>query len=323
MTSASMSVGHRGRRARRRGEARKRPITVVVAIVANLVIAVAKFIAGASSGSSAMIAEGIHSVIDTGNEGLLLVGEARSRRPPDEGHPFGYGKELYFWSLIVAVLLFGVGGGMSFYEGVHRLVVPEERGEHVGAYVVLAVAAVAEGSSWLIAVRAVKRHDRGHTFWDKLHHSKDPAKFVVVGEDTAALAGLAVAFAGVLTSQLTGSVLPDAIASMIIGLLLGAVAVYLAIESKHLLLGEAMDVETVGVVRRAIEAHPSVERAGRPLTMHLGPKQVLLNVDIAFGAGISSSELARAIDEIEARVRSIAPDVRRIFIEPQLSSEAP
>jgi divalent metal cation (Fe/Co/Zn/Cd) transporter len=239
-------------------EARKQPVTVIAAIIANLVIAVAKFAPGAASGSSAMVAE--------------------------------------------------------------HLKAPSEHGSFTSTYVVLAVAFVAEGVSWAIAIRAVKQHDRGDTFWDKLHHSKDPANFVVVGEDTAALAGLVVAFVGVLTAQLTGSIYPDAIASMIIGLILATVAVYLAIESKHLLLGEAMDVETVRRIRLTIQAHPDVVRAGPPLTMHLGPEQVLVNVESTFRPGVASEDLARAIDEIEARVKTIEPDVRRIFIEPQLAA---
>ncbi len=164
----------------------ERPITVIGAIAANLVIAVAKFWVAAISGSSAMLAEGIHSVVDTGNEALLLVGAKRSKKAPDEGHPFGYGKELYFWGLIVAMLLFGIGGGMSIYEGLHRLHEPREAGSATWSYVVLGIALLAEGTSWFLAVRAVAAEGHSASFWQKFHRSKDPTKFVVVGEDTAA-----------------------------------------------------------------------------------------------------------------------------------------
>lgn len=195
-------------------KAHEKPVTVIAAIVANLVIAAAKLIAASISGSSAMLAEGIHSIVDTGNEGLVLLGVARSKRPADDAHPLGYGPELYFYSLIVAIVLFGIGGGMSIFEGVHRLTHDEELGDPTWSYVVLAIAAVSEGTSLFIAVRAMYREDDRGGFFARVHRSKDPTRFLVVGEDTAALAGIVVAFLGILTTQLTGDIVWDAIGSM-------------------------------------------------------------------------------------------------------------
>lgn len=294
----------------------EKPVTVIGAVVANLVIAVAKFAAAGVSGSSAMVAEGIHSVVDTGNELLLLVGLRRAKKPPDETHPYGYGMELYFWSLLVSMILFSVGGGMSIYEGIHHLQHPGEGGDAMWSYITLGVAFVAEGASWLIAVRAVGREGREARFMDKLHRSKDPTKFVVVGEDSAALLGLVVAFVGVLTGQLTGSIYPDAIASMVIGAILCATAVYLLVHSKHLLIGESTDPEVVADIRRLIGEHEAVRQVGRALTMHLGPQEVMVNVDIQF-QDLSSEQLAQAIDELEVIVQSAHPQVRRLYIEAQ------
>ncbi len=296
----------------------KRPVTVIAAIAANLVIAAAKFVAAIFSGSSAMISEGIHSVVDTGNQCLLLVGVRRSQKPADEEHPYGYGKERYFWSLIVAVLLFGIGGGMSIYEGIHHLQSPGEGGDVIWSYGVLAVAALAEGTSWLIAVRAILREDKRGSFWQKLRASKAPEKFVVVGEDTAALAGIVIAFLGIWLSRLTGSHIPDAIASMLIGGVLCTVAVLLTRESKALLIGESADPAMVRCIRELLRAHPAVEDAGVPLTMHFGPKEVLVNVDVRFRRDLDPLELACSIDELERSVRERYPEVRRVFVEAQV-----
>ncbi len=296
----------------------ERPITVVGAIVANLVIAVAKFVAAAFSGSSAMMAEGFHSVIDTGNEALMLVGIKRSNKGADAAHPFGYGKELYFWTLIVAVLLFGVGGGLSIYEGIRHLQHPGEGGKVIWSYVVLGVALVAEGTSWTIAVRAVHKEERGRSFLRKLQHSKDPSKFVVVAEDSAALVGILVAAAGVYLTERLKSPWPDAIASMTIGAILCSVAIYLIVQSKHLLVGESADAEMVDRIQELVAGHSAVEDVRRPLTMHFGPEDVMCNLDIKFDSGLSADELARAIDEIELCIRREYPEVERIYVEAQL-----
>lgn len=301
-------------------EEKKSPITILAAMTANLVIAVAKFIAAGISGSSAMASEGIHSVIDTGNQVLLLIGVKRSERPADLKHPFGYGLERYFWSLIVAILLFGIGGGMSIYEGYHHLQNPGERGDVMWSYAVLAVAFVAEGTSWVIAARAILREGTAGSFWKKLHASKAPSRFVVVGEDTAALAGILTAFVGIAVGQWLDSPVPDAIASMIIGLILCGTAVYLSIQSKKLLIGESADPEMVRAIHELVAAHPAVERVGYPLTMHFGPEDVLVNLDIRFDPRLGSIDLARAIDDIERRIHTRYPMVTRVFVEAQLEA---
>lgn len=293
----------------------RRPIAVYGAIASNLAIAVAKFAAAFVTGSSAMLAEGIHSVVDTGNELLLLLGLHRSRRPGDELHPFGHGKELYFWSLIVAILLFGVGGGMSVYEGISHLQHPREIRDAVWNYVVLAVAFLAEGTSWTIALRQLLRQRRGRGLWHTVRASKDPSVYTVLAEDTAALAGVVVAFLGVYLGHRLGKPDLDAAASMVIGLILAAVAVFLAFESRGLLVGESADRAVVERIREITEADPGVDRVRRLLTMHLGPEQVLLNMDLAFRPGLGASDLPGVVERVEEGIRREFPEIDRIFIE--------
>jgi cation diffusion facilitator family transporter len=299
------------------GEKKERPTTVIGAIVANLLIATAKFVAAAFSGSSAMFAEGIHSFVDTGNEVLLLIGLRRSQRVPDSTHPLGYGRELYFWSLIVAVLLFGLGGGFSMYEGVHRLQHATRRGPPVWNYVVLAVSFVAEGVSWMIAARALSRHGRGRSFWKKLHQSKDPSQFMVFGEDTAALLGILVAFAGVFTGEWLDASWPDAVASIVIGVILCAVAVYLVYQTKNLLIGEGADPEVVQQMRELAAGHAGVLDVRPPATVHLGPDEVVAILNVRFEPSLSAEKVAALIDEIAHSIKGRYPEMRHILIEPQ------
>jgi cation diffusion facilitator family transporter len=292
-----------------------KPIAIYGALVANLGIAATKFTAALLTGSSAMLSEGIHSLVDTGNQGLLLLGLKRSRRPADEDHPFGHGKEIYFWSLIVAILLFGLGGGMSVYEGILHVTEPVEVTSPVWNYGVLAFAFVFEGASFLIALGELRRRNPRAGLLRAIHRSKDPSVFVVVYEDFAALAGLVVAFVGVLLSHLLDLPVLDGVASVVIGLILGAVAVLLAWESKELLLGEAVRPEVVESVRALAAADPDVANLRRPLTMHLSPYEVLLNLDVQFREGISAAEVVRAVDRLEQSIRKAHPEMRRIFIE--------
>jgi cation diffusion facilitator family transporter len=280
-----------------------RPITVYGVIAANAVIAVSKFTAGTISGSSAMLSEGIHSVVDTGNELLLLLGIHRSKKPADELHPFGYGKELYFWSLIVAIPLFGLGGGMSIQD-------PNWN------YVVLGIAFVAEGTSWAIALKKLlEKRKEGQGLWQALRTSKNPAVFVVLAEDSAALAGILIAFLGVLLGHRLRNPYLDGTASIIIGFILAAVAGFLAYESRDLLVGESADVDVVQSIRKVAGADPAVLGVSRPLTMHFGPEQVLLNLDIEFRPDLSASQITAAIDRLEAGIRRERPSIKRIFIE--------
>ena len=284
------------------------------ALVANLAIAIAKFIASAFTGSSAMLSEGIHSVVDTGNQFLLLLGIKRSARPADEQHPFGYGKELYFWSLIVAVLLFALGGGMSLYEGIIHILEPEPATDPFWNYLVLGLAFAFEGVSWYIAFRALKKEEHVG-FFKGLRASKDPSVFVVLFEDSAALAGILVAFLGVFLGHMFNNPYFDGAASVIIGLILGLVAVLLAKESKGLLLGEGVDPDTRQSLRTILLDDPDVDQIKDPLTMHFGPHEVLLAVNVTFNSELSAEKVAYAVDRIEEGIRSAHPDVKRIFIE--------
>jgi cation diffusion facilitator family transporter len=288
---------------------------VYAATAANLGIATTKFIAAGMSGSSAMLSEAIHSVIDTGNQLLLLFGLNRSQRPPDVTHPFGHGKELYFWSLIVAVLLFGVGGGMALYEGIEHTLRPRPLESPFWAYVVLAVAAVFESFSFSVAVRELMRRRGPRTLWLRVHRSKDPSVYTTFYEDLAALAGLVVAFCGVFLGHRYNAPYFDAIASMVIGVILCVVALTLVYESSGLLIGESASSETIESVCRIVESDRAVRTARTPLTMHLGPLDILLNLDVEFEPGISAGEQVAAVARIEDAIRQRHPSIKRIFIE--------
>jgi cation diffusion facilitator family transporter len=282
---------------------------------ANLLIAVTKFVAAGFSGSSAMLSEGIHSLVDTGNQLLLLLGMKKSRRPADAGHPFGHGKELYFWSLIVAVALFGVGGGMSAYEGITHLLHPHAFRDPTWNYAVLGLAFVFEGASWIIAFKQLRPSIRKDGLWSALHSSKDPTVITVFFEDSTALVGLIVAFLGVLLGHLSGSTAADGIASIVIGVLLTAVAVFLVYESKNLLLGESADPAVVEDIRKLARSLPAVTEVKSPLTMHLGPEEVLLNLEIDFRPDASLSQITEVIEHLEREIRERHPEIQRIFIE--------
>ncbi|HZD04833.1 MAG TPA: cation diffusion facilitator family transporter [Longimicrobiales bacterium] len=293
-----------------------KPIAVYGAMAANFVIAVAKFVAATVTGSSALLAEGFHSVVDTGNQALLLLGLRRSGKRPDELHPFGYGQELYFWSLIVATLLFGIGGGLSVYEGVVHVLRPTEMSDPLWNYIVLGVAAVSEGTSFAIAVRELLRaRESGESFWRALRGSKDPSVFIVIGEDLAALSGLLVAFLGVFLGQRLGMPVLDGVASLLIATILCVVALFLVVESRHLLLGEAADPAVVEDIRAVAEEDADVQRVRSPLTMHLGRDQVLLNLDVEFRPNLEAADVTRAIRRLETRIRERDRRIRRIYIE--------
>lgn len=293
----------------------RRRTVAAAATAANLAIAATKFAAAAVTRSSAMLSEAIHSVVDSGNGLLVLVGLRRSEKPPDEDHPFGHGLELYFWTFLVAILIFGVGGGMSFYEGIVHWRRPEPPGNPRWSYVVIAVAFVFEGTSWLIAHRAWRAVSKGRAFWRALDESKDPTRFLVLFEDSAALAGLVVAAAGIYLSRRLHDPRFDAAASLLIGVILAGVAVILALDTRRLLIGETARPEIVRSIRRIVEEDPSTERVGNPLTMHLGPEGILVNLDVQFRRGLSAAELEKAVDRLEARIRSAHPEVERIFLE--------
>lgn len=289
---------------------------IVAAIAGNVAIAATKFIAAAISGSSAMLSEGIHSLVDTGNDLLLLLGLRLSRRPADPDHPFGHGKELYFWSLIVAILIFGVGGGMSLYEGIGHLLHPNRLERPRINYLVLALAATFEGLSWRVAFHEFRAaQEKGVGIWEAIHASKDPSLFAVLFEDSAALLGLFVAFLGVYLGHQLNNPYLDGSASIIIGAILAVTALLLAYESKGLLVGESANPKIVAGIRSLSEADPAVHRITRALTMQLGPAEILLTMEIQFRAGLSAEQIQAAIDRLEKAIRTRFPDIRRIFIE--------
>jgi cation diffusion facilitator family transporter len=296
-------------------EASENPVVVYGAIASNFIIAVAKFVAAYFSGSSAMLSEGIHSLVDTGNESLLLLGIHRSKKPADELHPFGHGMELYFWSLIVAIALFGMGGGMSLYEGVTHLQHGVEIADPRWSYAVLAIAFVAEGTSWTIALRTLLKERRGRSLWRTIRYSKDPSVYTVLAEDTAALLGVVVAFLGVFVGHRFETHYADGSASILIGMILAAVALFLAYESRSLLTGEGADVRIIERICELAQADPAVERVRRPLTMYFGPREVLLNLDVEFQPELSAREVTQAVDRLESKIRQAEPVIKRIFIE--------
>jgi len=295
---------------------RRRSRTVVyVAAGANLSIATTKFVVAGVTGSSALFSEGFHSLVDTGNELLLLLGMGRSQRPPDREFPFGYSRELYFWSFIVALLLFGGGGALAIYEGISRLRHPIPLGHPLWAYVVIGAAATFETTSLITALRELERQAMPGPLWQKIHRSKDPAVFTVIIEDLAALLGLAVAAIGVFLGHVFSTPRYDAGASIVIGLLLCGAALALATESRSLLLGESAHPAVVNDIRAIVARDPRVESVRQPLTMQMGPQDVLLNLEVEFRPGISADDHVEAIRSIEAEVRRRHPNIQRIFIE--------
>ncbi len=290
-------------------------LPIYAAIAANIAIAVTKFIVAAITGSSAMLSEGVHSAVDTFNGLLLLLGLRLSRRPATPEHPFGHGKELYFWSLIVAVLVFGLGGGVSLYEGVQHVLHPVELKDAGWNYFVLGAAALFEGSSFAVSLRQFLKQLRGRPFWQTLHASKDPTNYTVLAEDGAALVGLAIAALGIALSHALDRPELDGVASLLIGVLLAGVAVLLMRESRGLLIGEGLRPETARAIRALALAQPKVHDAGRVLSMYVGPDDVLVTMDVDFEDGTPTEEAGEIITAVEKQVRERFPMIKRLFIE--------
>lgn len=290
-------------------------LVIYAALVGNALIAVTKFIAAAMTGSAAMMAEGIHSLVDTGNQGLLLHGLRRAKRPADDQFPFGYGKEIYFWSFVVAILIFGLGAGVSIYEGVHRVMHPEVVTDPVINYIVLALAFCFEGAAWWLALREFRAHQQGRGLREAVRASKDPTTFVVLFEDTAALAGLFVAAVGLTLSQVLDMPVFDGIASIGIGCILAVTATWLAMRTKSLLIGEAANPALVADVRRRVEALSAVESVNEVLTLHMGPHQVLLNISVDMKDALPAGDIEQAIEQLTRELREAHPDITRVFIE--------
>ena len=290
-------------------------IAIYGAIGANIAIAATKFTVAGITGSSAMLSEGVHSAVDTFNGVLLLVGLKLSQRPATAEHPFGHGKELYFWSLMVAVLIFGLGGGVSFYEGIQHIRNPEPMTDPTWNYVVLGAAMLFEGISFGIALKQFRGESRGRPFWNALHSSKDPTTYTVLAEDSAALVGLLVAAIGIFLSHELNIPELDGAASVVIGLLLAGVAVLLVRESRGLLIGEGIQPETAREIRRIATSQPSVHDVGQILSMYIGPEEVLVTLDLHFEDGTQTDAAAQAMTVIQKEVRAKFPTVKRLFIE--------
>ncbi len=290
-------------------------VAVIAAVVGNLVIAVSKFVAASITGSSAMIAEGIHSLVDTGNGMLLLLGMKRAKRPADAEHPFGHGKELYFWSLIVAISIFGIGGGMSVYEGILHMQHPSPLEDPTIAYVVLVFAALVEGASLFVAMREFNAAKGSMAVRKFIRTSKDPSLFTIVFEDSAAILGLVVAFLGVYLSHSLRMPVLDGLASVIIGLILMGVAFLLARESKGLLIGEGVEPEALAGMRAIVVADEAVEQVGDVRTIFFGPEDLLVNLDVAFKPKLSLAAVHTAIGRVEAALKAAYPEVNRVYIE--------
>ena len=291
-------------------------IPLYSALIANLAIAITKFIAAGVTGSSAMISEGIHSLVDTTNEILLLYGIHRSKKPADAQRPFGYSKELYFWAFIVSILIFGIGGGISFYEGVTHLQHPSVIEDPHWNYLVLGIAFILDGFSFFTAQREFNRQRAGMPFWVAVRKSKDPSTFVVLFEDAADLLGLIVAFLGVFLGHYYQNPYYDGIASMLIGVILASISALLLIESRSLLMGETAEPEILQQAVQLASNNPAVSKVGLPLSMYMGPDDIILAIPITFREEVTGREITETIARIRQTIQQQIPPVKQIFINP-------
>ncbi|MGD8407061.1 MAG: cation diffusion facilitator family transporter [Thiohalophilus sp.] len=288
---------------------------IIAALIGNSLIAVTKFIAAAITGSSAMLSEGIHSLVDTGNQILLLHGIKQSRKPADERFPFGHGKEIYFWSFVVAILIFALGGGISIYEGIQHVRHPEAISSPLINYIVLGLAMIFEGAAWYFALREFTRAKGKWSYVQAVQRAKDPSTFVVLFEDSAAMLGLLIAFIGVALSQFTGILVFDGIASIIIGLILIGTAIWLAYETKGLLIGESANPRVVNGIRDILNSYDNIEHVNEILTMHIGPEYILVNISVDFTDKTTAQNLETTIAEIDSHIKKEFSNVKRIFVE--------
>ncbi|MCI5060002.1 MAG: cation diffusion facilitator family transporter [Alphaproteobacteria bacterium] len=288
---------------------------IFAALIGNGLIAVTKFTAAAMTGSSAMLSEGVHSLVDTGNQILLLYGLKQAKKPADDKFPFGHGKEIYFWSFIVAILIFAVGAGISIYEGVHHILHPSEISNPIINYIVLGLAMIFEGGALYFAIVEFNKARGNKRSIDAVLHGKDPTLFVVLFEDSAAMLGLIIAFAGIFLAQATGLLWWDGVASVFIGCILGGTAIWLAHETKGLLIGERANIETVEGIRNILRDQTGVKKINEVLTLHMGPEFILANISLEFEDNLKTGELEKIINTLDRTIKSHYPIVKRVFIE--------
>jgi cation diffusion facilitator family transporter len=288
---------------------------IYAALAGNTLIAITKFIAGGITGSSAMISEGIHSLVDTGNQGLLLYGMRKAKKPADERFPFGHGKEIYFWSFIVAILVFALGAGISIYEGIHHILHPRPITDAFINYIVLGLAILFEGAAWFFALNEFTKAKGKWGYIEAVQRGKDPTMFVVLFEDSAAMLGLLVALGGITLGELTGILYFDGIASILIGLILAGTAAWLAYETKGLLIGESANRKVVDGIRSIVLNSGPVNHVNEVLTMHMGPDYILVNISVDFANNTVADDIEKAIDILDQEIKQQFPNVKRVFIE--------
>ena len=290
---------------------------IYAALAGNSLIALTKFAGSAYTGSSAMLSEAIHSLVDTGNQGLLLYGLKRSKKPADERHPFGYGMELYFWAFVVAIVIFALGAGVSIYEGVKHILHPRIITNAYINYIILGLAIVFECGSWWVAYREFRTSKGDMNFLEATRRSKDPALFTVLFEDTAALLGLIVALIGISLAQVHDIPELDGIASVVIGLVLAATSGFLAYETKGLLVGEATDPDTVEGLRSILTSAPGIDRVNELRTLHFSPQDILVAISADFSPSLDSNAVEGQVAELERDIKNAYPGITRVFIEAQ------
>ncbi|QJD94474.1 cation transporter [Mucilaginibacter robiniae] len=289
---------------------------IYTAFAANTAIAITKLAAAFFTGSSAMASEGIHSLVDTSNEILLLLGITRSQKPADAKRPFGYGKELYFWAFIVSLLFFAIGGGLSIYEGIEHIQHPETVKNPIWNYIVLGIAFLFDGYSFITAIKEFNRQRGSTPFWQAVHQSKDPSTFVVLFEDAADVIGILIAFTGIVLGQWLHNPYIDGIASVLIGVLLTTVAILLVRESRSLLMGEAVPDNELQEVKELTERNTAVNSVVNNLSMYLAPEDVIMVLKVNFNSNLTSNQVAEAINQLRQVIQNKYPHYKQVFIEP-------
>ena len=295
--------------------ASSRKLVIYAALTGNTLIALTKFIAASITSSSAMFSEGIHSLVDTGNQVLLLYGLKQAKKPADERFPFGHGKEIYFWSFVVAIMIFAVGAGISIYEGVHHVIDPSPIKNVIVNYVVLGLAIVFEGAAWYFALREFTKAKGKWGYLEAVRRGKDPSIFVVLFEDSAAVLGLLVALIANYLADTTGLYILDGIASIIIGFILAGTAAWLAYETKGLLIGESANIHVVNGIKKIGQSILQIDHINEVLTMHMGPDFILVNISVDFVDPITGGEIESVITGFDRAIKSEFPNVKRVFVE--------